>query len=184
MRAVSLGASSADTDGNSGVGELAGTINKTRFIANTVTVSSAHGPASAEGGSMIFGPGSISNSVIQGNHVSGTSPHGSVYVIAGGIDIGGPPMTMRNTPVSGNTAKATGRSGSAQGGGIGDTAVPNNGPPGAPLNLDDSNVTGNTVSGGTGITARGGGVFATLKLTLTNSTLKGNTADECAGSGC
>jgi hypothetical protein len=91
---------------------------------------------------------------------------------------------MRNTPVSGNTAKAAGRSGTAQAGGIGDTAVPNNGPPGAPITLDDSNVTDNTVSGGAGITVRGGGVFATLKLTLTNSALKGNTPSECAGTGC
>jgi hypothetical protein len=184
VRAASLVPSSADTDGNSGAGELAGTINNTRFIGNTVTVSSAHGPASAEGGSMIFGPGSISNSVIHDNHVSAISPHGTVYVIAGGIDVGGPPMSMRNTPVSGNTAKAAGRSGTAQGGGIGDTAVPNNGPPGAPLTLDDSNVTDNTVSGGAGITVRGGGVFATLKLTLRNSALKENTPSECAGTGC
>jgi hypothetical protein len=184
VRAVSLGSSSADTDGNSGVGELAGTINNTRFIGNTVTVSSAHGPASAEGGSMIFGPGSISNSVIHGNHASATSPRGTVYVIAGGIDAGGPPMTMRNTPVSGNTAKATGRSGTALGGGIGDAAVPNNGPPGGPLTLEGSKVTDNTVSGGAGITVRGGGVFANFKLTITNSPINANTPDQCAGTGC
>ena len=184
VRAVSLGSSSADTDGNSGVGELAGTINNTRFIGNTVTVSSAHGPASAEGGSMIFGPGSISNSVIHGNHASATSPRGTVYVIAGGIDAGGPPMTMRNTPVSGNTAKATGRSRTALGGGIGDAAVPNNGPPGGPLTLEGSKVTDNTVSGGAGITVRGGGVFANFKLTITNSPINANTPDQCAGTGC
>jgi hypothetical protein len=184
VRAAALGPASADTDGNSGVGELAGTINNTRFIGNTVTVSSADGPASAEGGSMIFGPGSISNSVIHGNHVSATSLHGSVYAIGGGIDAGQPPMTLRNTPVSGNTAKATGRSGTALGGGIGDAAVPNNGPPGGPMTLAGSNVTDNTVSGGAGITTRGGGVFTTFKLALTSSAFTANTPDECAGEGC
>jgi len=48
VRAVSLGPTSADTDGNSGAGQfLAVTANNTRFTANTVTVSSANGPASA-----------------------------------------------------------------------------------------------------------------------------------------
>jgi hypothetical protein len=185
VRAVSLGPSSADSDGNSGAGQfLAATVNNTRFTGNTVTVSSAHGPASAEGGSMIFGPGSISNSVIRGNHVSATSPHGNASAIGGGIDYGLSPVSLRNTPVSGNTAKATGATGTALGGGIGDVAVPNNGPPGGPLALEDSKVTDNTVSGGAGITVRGGGVFANFKLTLTNSPFKGNTPDQCAGTGC
>ena len=185
VRAVSRGPSTADTDGNSGVGELAGTIRNTRFIGNTVTVSSANGPASAEGGSMIFGPGSISNSVIKGNRVSAASPRGSVYAIGGGLDAGGPPMTLRNTPVSDNTAKATGRSGTALGGGIGDAAVPNNGPPGGPLTLTESKVTGNTVSGGAGITIRGGGVFTNFTvMSLTSSAITANKPDECAGKGC
>jgi hypothetical protein len=184
VRAVSLGPSSADSDGNSGAGQfLAATVNNTRFTGNTVTVSSAHGPASAEGGSMIFGPGSISNSAIQANHVSATSPHGNASAIGGGIDYGLSPVSLRNTPVSGNTAKATGRSGTALGGGIGDVAV-SNGPPGGPLTLEDSKVTDNTVSGGAGITVRGGGVFANFKLTLTNSPINANTPDQCAGTGC
>jgi hypothetical protein len=93
-------------------------------------------------------------------------------------------MTLRNTPVSGNTVKATGRSGTAQGGGIADVTVPNNGPPGGPLTLEDSKVTDNTVSGGAGITVRGGGVFANFKLTVTNSPFNANTPDQCAGTGC
>ena len=185
VRAVSLGQSSADTDGNSGAGQLlAATINNTRFTGNTVTVSSANGRASAEGGSMIFGPGSISNSVIGGNHVSAMSPHGTVFVVGGGIDAGEVPMTLRNTPMSGNTAKATGRSGTAQGGGIADVTVPNNGPPGGPLTLEGSKITGNTVSGSATVKAQGGGVFTTFKFHLTNSTISGNTPDDCSGKGC
>jgi len=132
---------------------------------------------------MIFGPGSISNSVIEGNRVSGASPHGTVYVIGGGIDAGAPPMTLRNTPVSGNTAKATGGDGSALGGGIGDAAEPN-GPPGGLITLDGSKVTNNTVSGGGAVKAKGGGVFTTFKFHVTNSAISGNTPDDCSGKGC
>jgi DNA-binding beta-propeller fold protein YncE len=184
VRAVSLGSSSADSDGNSGAGQfLAATVNNTRFTGNTVTVSSAHGPASAEGGSMIFGPGSISNSVIQGNRLSATSPHGNASAIGGGIDYGISPVSLRNTPVSGNTAKATGATGTALGGGIGDVAVPN-GPPGGPLTLVNSNVTHNTLSGSANAKLQGGGVFTNFKLTLTNSAFSANTPGECAGKGC
>ncbi len=185
VRAVSLGQSSADTDGNSGAGQLlAAAITNTRFTGNTVTVSSANGPASAEAGSMDFGPGSISNSVIDGNHVSGTTPHGTVSAMGGGIEATQAPMTLRDTPVSGNTVKATGRSGTARGGGIADVTVPNNGPPGGPLTLEGSKVTGNTVSGSATIKAQGGGVFTTFKFHLTNDTISGNTPDECSGKGC
>jgi fibronectin-binding autotransporter adhesin len=185
VRAVSLGQSSADTDGNSGAGQLlAATITNTRFTGNTVTVSSANGPASAEAGSLDFGPGSISNSVIDGNHVSGTSPHGTVSAMGGGIEATQAPMTLRNTPVIGNTVKATGRSGTAQGGGIADVTVPNNGPPGGPLTLEGSKVTDNTVSAGGEVKAKGGGVFTTFKFDVTDSPISGNTPNDCVGSGC
>lgn len=185
VRAVSLGQSSADTDGNSGAGQLlTAAITNTRFTDNTVTVSSANGPVSAEAGSMDFGPGSISNSVIDGNHVSGTSPHGFVSAMGGGIEATQAPMTLRNTPVSGNTVKATGRSGTAQGGGIADVTVPNNGPPGGPLTLEASKVTGNTVRGSATIKAQGGGVFTTFKFHLTDDAISGNTPDDCSGTGC
>jgi fibronectin-binding autotransporter adhesin len=185
VRAVSLGQSSADTDGNSGAGQfLAATITNTRFTGNTVTVSSANGPASAEAGSMDFGPGSISNSVIDGNHVSGTSPHGTVSAMGGGIEATQAPMTLRNTPVSGNTVKATGAAGTALGGGIADVTVPNNGPPGGPLTLEGSKVTDNTVSAGGEVKAKGGGVFTTFKFQVTDSPISGNTPNDCVGSGC
>ena len=58
-------------------------------------------------------------------------------------------MTLRNTAVSGNTAEVSGQSTLAQGGGIFDAPIPN-GPPGGPLTLLNSNVTGNTLSGSAG----------------------------------
>jgi hypothetical protein len=85
--------------------------------------------------------------------------------------------------VSGNTAKAAGRSGTARGGGIFAALVPNGPPPGR-LTLVDSSVTNNALSGSPHITVRGGGLFATFKLTLTNSSISGNTPDDCSGNSC
>ena len=67
-------------------------------------------------------------------------------------------MTLRNTPVSGNTAEVSGQSALAQGGGIFDAPIPN-GPPGGPLTLLNSNVTGNTLSGSAGAQLQGGGLY-------------------------
>jgi hypothetical protein len=115
--------------------------------------------------------------------VSATSPHGNASAVGGGIDYGISPVSLRNTPVSGNSAKATGATGTALGGGIGDVAVPN-GPPGGPLTLVDSSVTHNTLSGSANVKLQGGGVFTNFKLTLTNSPFSANAPDQCAGTGC
>jgi hypothetical protein len=188
--AATLAGSSGDAEGDSGAGELSGTISDTRFAGNAVTVRSANGNASGSSGATLFGPGSISNSVIQANHVHVASPGGTTSAVGGGIETGSSfapgeaaPQTLTNTPVSENTAEATGRSGTARGGGIFDKKVPN-GPPGGPLTLIKSMVTHNKLSGSAGITLQGGGVFATFKLTLTDSAVTANTPDECAGTAC
>ena len=188
VHVVALGGPSASADGDSGAGELIGTVTNTRFTGNTVTVSSAKGGALASSGVSLFGPGSISNSVISDNRVHATSSAGSATAVGGGIEVSGgatgpAPDTLRNTPVSGNTATATGHNATAQGGGIFDMGVPN-GPPGGPLTLINSNVTHNTISGSAKATLQGGGIFTTLKLTLTNSSITANTPDECSGKGC
>ena len=187
--AATLAGSSGDAEGDSGAGELSGTISNTRFTGNTVTVKAANGSASGSSGATLFGPGSISNSVVQANHLHVASPGGTASAVGGGIETGSSftpgeaaPQTLTNTPVSENTAEATGRSGTARGG-IFDEKVPN-GPPGGPLTLINTNVTHNTLSGSAGITLQGGGVFATFKLTLTDSAVTANTPDECAGTAC
>jgi hypothetical protein len=91
--------------------------------------------------------------------------------------------TLRSTPVSDNTARATARGATAQGGGVFDIAI-QNGPPGGVLTLINSNVSDNTLSGSANAKLQGGAVFTTFKLTLTNSALTANTPGECAGSGC
>jgi len=81
--------------------------------------------------------------------------------------------------VRGNTVEASGVSGSAQGGGIFDAPIAN-GPPGGPLTLVNSVVTGNALTGSAGITRQGGGLYIqNLPLTLTHSVIVGNSPDQC-----
>jgi hypothetical protein len=179
VSAATLAGSSGNAAGDSGAGEMGGTINNTRFTGNTVTVSSAAGTANAGGGAAIF-TGSMTDSVVSGNHVSASSPSGAVFVKGGGLMAGDGGITLRNTTVSGNTGDARGLSGSAQGGGIFDGAVPN-GPPGGPLTLTRSSVSRNALSGSSGVMLQGGGIFATNPVKLVNSVIIQNTPDQCVG---
>jgi hypothetical protein len=176
---ATLAGSSGDALGDSGGGEMGGTISNTRFSGNTVTVSSAAGTATASAGAAIFA-GSMTDSVVNNNHVSASSPSGAVFVVGGGLMAGDGGMTLHTTTVSGNTGHATGLSGSARGGGIFDAEVPY-GPPGGPLNLWRSSVTSNVLSGSSGIALQGGGVFAAHLVKLVNSVIAQNTPDQCFG---
>ena len=179
VSSATLAGSSGNAWGDSGAGELHGSISNTRFTGNTVTVSSAAGDATAiAGGFVDFG--SITHSVISDNHVHASSPGGTAFA-AGGAIVVATGLTLRNTKVSANTVHASGASGSALGGGIFDAPIAN-GPPGGPLTLVNSDVTGNTVSGSAGITLQGGGMYTQDQaLTLTNSEIGGNSPDQCFG---
>ena len=180
VSSATLAGSSGDAEGDSGAGELLGTITNTRFTGNTVTVSSAAGDATAFAGAFIdFG--SITNSVVGDNHVHASSPGGSVFAGGGALVVDEPGLMLRNTTVSGNTVDASGGSGTAQGGGIFDASVPN-GPPGGPLVLVNSSVRGNVLSGTAGITLQGGGLYVRNQpLTLTHSVIADNLPDQCSG---
>jgi hypothetical protein len=180
VSSATLAGSSGNAGGDSGAGEILGTISNTRFTRNTVTVTSAAGDATALAGAFIdFG--SITNSVISDNHVQASSPSGTVFAAGGAIVVDEPGLTVRNSEVSGNTTDASGASGSAQGGGIFDAPIAN-GPPGGPLTLVNSFVTGNALTGGAGITRQGGGLYIqNLPLTLTHSVIAGNSPDQCFG---
>jgi hypothetical protein len=169
-----------NAQGDSGAGELAGTITNTRFTGNSVTVVSDTGDVNVSAGAAIF-TGTMTNSVVSKNHISGTGAN--IILAGGGLQTGGP-MTLRNTIVSGNSGSANGSRGTAQGGGIFAVDESPNGPPGGPLILTNSSVTGNVLSGSSTITLQGGGIFVTNPLTLTNSTISGNVPDNCFGSSC
>jgi len=179
VSAIALPGSSGNAAGDSGAGEMGGAISNTRLTGNTVTVRSAAGTAFAGGGAAIFS-GSMTDSVVSGNHVSVSSPSGAAFVTGGGLMAGDAGITLRNTTMSGNAADARALSGSAQGGGIFDAAVPN-GPPGGPLTLTRSSVSQNAVSGSSAITLQGGGVYATNPVKLVNSVIAQNSPDQCFG---
>jgi hypothetical protein len=180
VSSATLAGSSGNAEGDSGAGAILGTISNTRFTGNTVSVTSSAGDATALAGAIIdFG--SITNSVISGNHVHASSPSGTVFAAGGAIVVDEPGLTLRNSEVSGNTTDASGASGSAQGGGIFDAPIAN-GPPGGPLKLLNSGVTGNALSGSPGIALQGGGLYIANKLlTLTHSFIANNSPDQCFG---
>jgi hypothetical protein len=183
VTSTAVDGSSGNADGSSGAGEISGTMINIRLSGNTVDVFSAGGVASGEGGASVFDGGMITNGVVDDNHVHVSSPHGSVSVRGGGIDVA-VGLTLRNTPVTGNTVFASGGSGSALGGGIFDVAFPDgpDGPPGGPLVLQNSNITGNVLTGSASITLNGGGLYIQSEpLTMTNSVITENTPDECFG---
>ena len=179
VSSATLPGSSGNAEGDSGAGELLGTITNTRFTGNTVTVSSAAGDATAFAGAFIdFG--SITSSVISDNHVHASSPSGAVFA-AGAIVVDEPGLKLSNSVVRGNTVDAGGASGSARGGGIFDAPI-DNGPPGGPLKLLNSSVTGNALSGSPGVALQGGGLYIEDQpLTLTHSVIANNSPDQCFG---
>ncbi len=183
VTSTTLGGSSGNADGSSGAGEISGTLSNIRLTGNTVDVSSATGSANGEGGATVFDGGSITNSLIGDNHVHVSAPGGSATVEGAGIFVA-VSLTLRNSTVNGNTGDASGASGSAQGGGIFDVAFPfgPDGPPGGPLVLQNSNVTGNVLTGSAGIAPKGGGLYIQNEpLTTTNSVITENIPDECFG---
>jgi hypothetical protein len=183
VTASTVDGSSGNADGSSGAGEISGTMSNLRLSGNTVDVSVANGDATGEGGASVFDGGTITNGAVDDNHVHVASPHGSASVSGGGIFVA-VGLTLRNTPVTGNTGSASGASGNALGGGIYGVAFPfgPDGPPGGPLALFNSNVTANTLSGSAGITLQGGGIFAQGEpVTLTHSAVTQNVPDQCFG---
>ena len=165
--------------GDSAAGEVSGTITGTRFTHNTLTVSSAAGDATASGGAAILS-GSLTDSVVNGNRVIAHSRHGTVTLAGAGIQAGDFELTLHSTDVTHNTGVAFGSSGTVHGGGISDSPVPE-GPPGGPLSITGSHITGNKLRASPGITVSGGGVFSTYPVDLNDSVIARNSPDQCVG---
>ena len=177
---VSATGSSGFVEGRSGAGEIGGTLTNVRITGNSVDVNSAAGDATAIGGASVFDSGTITNSLISNNHVRAAAPFGSVDVRGGAINVFGP-TTLHNSTLNATTVAASGANGSARGGAIFDGVNPD-GPPGGPLMLQNSNLTGNVLSGSTGITLHGGGLYIESNpLTLINSLIANNLPDQCFG---
>jgi hypothetical protein len=122
----------------------------------------------------------IRQSVIAGNTGASTAASGTALAGGGGV-ANFAQTTIEQTLVIGNHLAATGLDGSADGGGIW------NGDPGdgrkPSLSLTDSAIIANSLSGSTGVTLRGGGLFTAFPATLalTRTLIVGNHPDQCFG---
>jgi hypothetical protein len=170
--------------GDSGAGEMHGTITDSRFVGNTVTVRSAKGGAYALAGATIFF-GTITDSVLASNRVSASSPTGNAWDAGGAIvaDDGG--VTLRDTSIRDNTVTVSAHDApGAQGGGIYDAPI-DQGPPGGPLTLIGGSITGNRLVGSGSASLDGGGVYSTgVPVSISGTVIRHNLPDQCSGFAC
>jgi hypothetical protein len=176
--------SSADSGGSGSALEYDGwaMISNSRISDNRATVNAPNGGAIANGGVASFNQTSeaavIKNTLISGNTATASSTSGSATVEGGGLVNNGP-LLVQNTSITRNTGTGTGPGGTLQGGGIfnGDQFFP-----GGPLTLSNSHVTGNILTGGSGFTLQGGGLYTPgFAVTLDHSAITGNSPDQCFG---
>jgi hypothetical protein len=158
------------------------TISNSLFKNNTALATTTSGSGSNAGGGAIFtlGTVAISNSVIAGNTAVAVTSSGNVLAQGGGILNDGA-LTLTDTQVTSNTATAHGPSGSAQGGGIWSGDIGNGQPQ---LALTRTTISHNSVTGDTGISVQGGGLYTDSPIILVNSQITNDTPDDCAGEGC
>jgi hypothetical protein len=120
----------------------------------------------------------VTDSRITGNSSTATGGN-SAEALGGGVFNNGN-LTLRGVEVSGNSLAANGPQGVSQGGGIWNGAYLV-GPP-VDLALQDSSVTENTLTGSSGITLQGGGLFTPgFPITLTDTPIEHNAPDQCDG---
>jgi hypothetical protein len=146
---------------------------------NTVTVSTGTSSnAATAGGIMNRGTLTVDRTTVSGNHAIGTAgAGGSTNVAGGGIDTVGK-LTVTQSTLSGNTVDATGSTSNlGRGGGIATFNAA-----AVSVTLDRSTVAGNTVTVGAPVsTASTGGILSQgPSLTVTSSTISGNSAAQYA----
>jgi hypothetical protein len=174
---VGAGGSALELDGG-------GTITNTRVTGNVMTVISPSGVAAVTGALAVLNFTNdasllmVQNSVISGNTANASSTTGSASVHGAGI-YNNSLLELRNVQVSNNAGNATAPSGTAEGGGIWN-GVELSGPP-VTLTLENTSVMRNSLTGSSGITVQGGGLFTSEPVTLTNSQIARNMPDQCFG---
>jgi hypothetical protein len=178
---------SSDANGPSGPAafeaDANATITDTRVAGNTASVTATTGDAAVVGAVGFFFGGTVTptmtNSQIVDNRSSANAPDGAATVQGAGISNNGP-LVLTNDRVEGNTGRADGQSGSAQGGGIWNGLL--FGGPTSPLTLQGTAVTRNTLTGPSPVTLQGAGIYTLgFPTTLSNSIVAANTPDQCDG---
>ena len=160
-----------------------GTVSNTRISGNSTTVISPDGDAEALGavGGFQISPDTltITDSEITGNTVNASSTTGSAIVQGAGLTNDGV-LLLKNDRIDHNSGAASAPSGSGQGGGIFNGVI--FGAPPVQLTLQDTSVTGNTLTGSPGVTLQGGGLYTLgFPIALTDSLISHNAPDQCFG---
>ena len=174
---VGPGGSALEADGG-------GRISNSRIADNPSSLTASAGPAGTNGGLAVLNFSgdaqllTVDHTVISGNSAVAVSTSGSASALSGGI-FNNSLLALSYDVVANNVARASGPSGTAQGGGIWN-GVDLSGPP-VELTLDHTSVTGNAVAGTPKIDLQGGGLFTTESVTLNHSSIAGNTPDQCFG---
>jgi hypothetical protein len=187
-------ASTADTGFGGTALELdaGATVTGSRIVGNTAITTSPHGVAGASNAVAVFDffndPRQVtfSHDTISDNTATSVTTDGTAIVTGAGIlnnsllhlvdsTVRDNTGTVKIGVTSGHSAAAP----TAQGGGIWNGPLLS-GPP-VTLQLDDTMVTGNTVTGPAGATLQGGGIYTTLAITSTNSRVTHNHPNNCTG---
>jgi hypothetical protein len=124
-------------------------------------------------------PAVISNSQISSNTTTAASTNGTATVIGSGIVNEGI-LDLANDRINANTATANAPNGQAHGAGIWNGSIFN--PPPIQLTLQNTTVSGNSLTGSTQIDLQGSGIFNAADITLDHSRITANTPEpQCYG---
>lgn len=196
--ADNTGTTVAATTADSGFGgtalelDAAATVTHSRIVGNTATTTSPHGVAGASNAVAVFDfsndPRQVtfSHDTISDNTATSVTTDGTAIVTGAGI-LNNSLLRLLDSTVHGNTgtvkdatpAAQSTTPPTAQGGGIWNGPLLS-GPP-VTLQIDNTTVTDNTVTGPTGAVQQGGGIYTTLTITSTNSHVTNNHPDNCDG---
>jgi len=185
-RAITDALTSADVGppGSAIEADGGGTISNTTITHNYSKMDAPNGVAGVAGGGLgVFGNSAlltVRNSTISDNTAKALSTTGSANIQGAGIFNGGL-LELINSQIADNSGTATGPTGAAQGGGIwnGDALTS----PPVQLTLQNTAVTGNSLTASPGVTVQGAGLFTTppATITLTHALIAHNTPDQCSG---
>jgi hypothetical protein len=185
-RLIATVGSSADVGPSGSAIDLNGpsTLENVRITGNTATVTSPAGTAWASAAGLYAGdtetqPADIANSLITGNTTTAASTNGTATVIGSGIVNEGV-LDLANDRINANTATANAPNGQAQGAGIWNGSIFN--PPPIQLTLQNTTVSGNSLTGSPQIDLQGSGIFNAADITLDHSRITANTPEpQCYG---
>lgn len=156
-------------------------LTRSRVSYNLQTSISHDGPAGAGNGLAVYDfynnprQVTVSDTEIIGNRSHAYSSTGAVTATGGGV-INNSLLELNRVTIANNSARATGPSAIAQGGGVWN-GVLLSGPP-VQLTLRNSTITGNVVSTGSDGNEQGGGLYTSEPVTRNATTISGNRPDD------